>query len=179
MKGMCVVGALAAVTLTAGCENRPTVAGPSPVLAPGALQSPTVGLEARTVPFSGRFEGRSSLTPLEPPLARVLVEGSGTASHLGRFNITMPHVVSFATGEGTGTFTLTAANGDELSGTFTGHEEEGPQFSFLEQLIVTGGTGRFTGATGSFTLHRVLDPVTEHTSGTFEGVISPPGASHR
>ena len=38
------------------------------------------------------------------------------------------------------------------------------------------GTGRFAGATGSFTVQRQFDPATGTTTGSFEGTISSPGA---
>jgi hypothetical protein len=68
-----------------------------------------------------------------------------------------------------------AANGDSI---FTeiigqGNPIEGSDFSFIvETNTITGGTGRFAGATGSFTVERLLNRVTGVTSGSFEGTIS-------
>jgi hypothetical protein len=47
----------------------------------------------------------------------------------------------------------------------------------VETWTITGGTGRFTGAAGSFTVERSLDQTTGVTTGSFEGTISSPGAS--
>lgn len=64
----------------------------------------------------------------------------------------------------TGIVTLTAANGDQVTGTISGGEvyELGfvvagdGQESFVA-VTITGGTGRFAGATGSFVTHTIVD----------------------
>jgi hypothetical protein len=43
---------------------------------------------------------------------------------------------------------------------------------------ITGGTGRFAGAQGSFTMERLASVVTFFTSGSFHGTITSPGAAH-
>ena len=49
----------------------------------------------------------------------------------------------------------------------------------VETATITGGTGRFADATGSFTIERYYDTAAGTTTGSFEGTISPPGARHR
>ena len=66
------------------------------------------------MPFKGTLDGTVTLTPLEPPLANVFIAAAGNATHLGRFHVEIPHLVSFATATGEGTYTFTAANGDLL-----------------------------------------------------------------
>jgi hypothetical protein len=44
----------------------------------------------------------------------------------------------------------------------------------VEILTITGGTGRFEGATGTVISTRVLDQVTGDTSGAFDGTIDIP-----
>jgi hypothetical protein len=56
-------------------------------------------------------------------------------------------------------------------------------FTITEIHTITGGTGRFSGAQGSFTVHRMhivatSDGVTHVTFGWFEGTITSPGAAH-
>ena len=45
-------------------------------------------------------------------------------------------------------------------------------FSIVETATITGGTGRFTGATGSLVVERSVDLNTLFTTGSFEGVIT-------
>jgi len=39
-------------------------------------------------------------------------------------------------------------------------------------------TGRFSGAQGSFTVERLLNSESGFTSGSFQGTLTPPGATH-
>jgi hypothetical protein len=142
-------------------------------LAPGGSGGAFARGGIHTVPLKGTIEGTVSVTPLNPPLASVVITASGTATGLGQFTLQVPHTVNFATRTGTGTFTFTAANGDRLTASFTGLADTSqPIFSIEEQATITGGTGRFAGATGTFTAHRLFDPVAQTTTGTFEGIIT-------
>ncbi len=51
-------------------------------------------------------------------------------------------------------------------------------FHITEIQIITGGTGRFAGAKGSFTVERLVDLTTLLSSGSFHGTITSPGAAH-
>ncbi|MEO8129191.1 MAG: hypothetical protein ABI822_18950 [Bryobacteraceae bacterium] len=46
----------------------------------------------------------------------------------------------------------------------------------VEMHTITGGTGRFTGAQGSYIVLRLVESATGVTSGSFEGTITSPGA---
>ena len=79
----------------------------------------------------------------------------------------------------TGIVTLTAANGDLVTGTVTGGEiyELGftvagdGQESFIE-VDITGGTGRFSGAMGSFVTHSIITlPAGSIVSSDLSGTI--------
>ena len=48
---------------------------------------------------------------------------------------------------------------------------EFPNLVLAETQIITGGTGRFAGATGTVVVNRSLDLLTGVTSGTFTGTI--------
>jgi hypothetical protein len=131
------------------------------------------------VPFKGRLEGDVTRTPLDPPFVAVLVEATGNATHLGRFTLEIPHVVDTGTRMAVGSYQFTAANGDTLYAEFTGHATptEIPGVLYIEEeATITGGTGRFAGATGSFVTERWYDTVAQTTTGSFEGTISSPGS---
>ena len=126
------------------------------------------------VPFKGRFEGDVTITPLVPPFVSVLVEATGKATHLGKFTLDIPHVVNRAKGTAVGTYEFTTANGDTLTADFTGKATPTAKpgvLAIVETATITGGTGRFAGATGSFTTKRLFDTAAGETAGSFEGTI--------
>ena len=129
------------------------------------------------VMFKGRLAGTVTVTPLDPPMASVLIEASGTATGLGSFSVEVPHLVNQATRIGVGSYIFTAANGDTLTAAFTGEATlVAPAVLTMHEIAtITGGTGRFAGATGSFTIDRTFYLATGETVGSFAGTISPPG----
>jgi hypothetical protein len=134
------------------------------------------------VPFRGRLEAIVTRTPLAPPLVSVLVEGAGDATHLGRFTFTFPHIVNTATRTGVGAYHFVAANGDTLSADVSGLASPTATpgvLSIVEAATITGGTGRFAGATGGFTIARWFDTIAGTTAGSFNGTISSPGAAEK
>ena len=135
------------------------------------------------VPFKGRLElDRGVVTPLTPPIVSVEIEGGGNAAQLGEFTVSVPHLVNRSTGMLVGSYEFTAANGDTLTADFVGHAVPSgvPGVLYVvETATITGGTGRFAGATGSFTTERLVDTATGTVIGVFEGTISSPGASRR
>ena len=127
------------------------------------------------VPFKGSFQGDVSVKPLDPPFVMADVEAAGKAAHLGKFTLDIPHVVNRATRMAVGTYEFTAANGDKVYAEFTGiaTPTATPGVLYIEETAtITGGTGRFAGATGSFTSERLYDTIADTTIGSFEGMIS-------
>ncbi len=129
------------------------------------------------VPFHGLFEGDYTVTPIPgTPTAMLVVSAVGISSQIGSFELEIPHVVNFATSNAVGTYLLTAANGDMVVGTFTGHATpigtDGHYAMLVEQVTITGGTGRFVGSTGDFTAVRWIDRVNLQTFGYYDGSIS-------
>jgi hypothetical protein len=131
------------------------------------------------IPFRGTLAGIATITPLDPPVVAVRIEATGTATHLGRFTLEAPHVVNQATLSAVGTYLLTAANGDtitaDLAGTATMIEPPNV-IAISETATVTGGTGRFAGATGSIHVERMFNRATGVTTGTLDGWISTAGS---
>jgi hypothetical protein len=103
---------------------------------------------------------------------------------VGHFTLTSDIAVDVRFGTATGTATLTAANGDMLFLDLEGYAVTPALIETVAIYTITGGTGRFEGATGSFTAHVwhefavnlgvAIDPYI----GLFGGTISPPG-SHK
>jgi hypothetical protein len=153
--------------LCTGCSQSVSPTSPTRSLAGSS------GQLVAEAPLRGQFDGTVTVTPLDPPFGQVNVSATGQATHLGRFAIEIPHVVNFATSTATGTMTLTAANGDTLTASFTGQAQvAGSLVTIVETATVTGGTGRFADATGSFTVNRLFDRSAGTTHGTLDGTIS-------
>jgi EamA domain-containing membrane protein RarD len=132
------------------------------------------------VPFMGAMQGHDTDIGLTNNLATVLTVGTGIATHMGQFSFTQTWTVDVTTGILTGTAQWFAANGDSISTTIKGLGQfiEPSLVRIVEVHTITGGTGRFAGAQGSFTLTKLASPVTFLTSGSFDGTITPPGAAH-
>ncbi len=127
------------------------------------------------VPFKGSFEGDVTRGEVDFPFVDVLVEGTGKATQLGKFTFAFPHTVHIPTRIGIGTYHIVAANGDTLTADVSGQATpvDGTAILYIvETATITGGTGRFAGATGSFTVQRLYDPISGTTVGSFEGTIS-------
>lgn len=131
------------------------------------------------VPFKGAGEGmRVSFTPLTPPFVAAEVVITGNATHLGQYELLLAATVNVNDPVRTsiGTFQFVAADGDTLTGEFTGISmptaTRGVN-AIVETAIITEGTGRFAGPTGGFIVERLFDTATLLTIGAFEGTISP------
>ena len=176
--------ALAAGCSQPGSPTSPTFIASSAQVAgtPGAATFPADASSAGSttaVPFKGRLEGTYAGSG-EPPLVSVHVEAQGNATDLGRFTLDSRHVVNFVDFTGAGTAEFTAADGDKLTTNLTGvatPQDTPGVFFIVETLTVTGGTGRFAGATGQFVVERLSfpsGPANGTTSGSFEGTLSLP-----
>lgn len=100
--------------------------------------------------------------------------GSGNATQLGLFTMSFQGQVYIPTLVGTTSATLVAADGSSLfaDGLGQGTPTENPNVvSIVEMYTITGGTGRFAGATGTFTVERLIDRTTGVSSGAINGSI--------
>jgi hypothetical protein len=136
---------------------------------------------ADVLPFKGTLDGRHiSRTPLDPPFVFDRFEAEGQATHLGQFELVIEATVNFGARPvtGAGTYTFTAANGDQLVADHTGVSAlVGPGVVLITEHAIIDpdrSTGRFAGAEGTFTVERLADAATGVgglTVGTFEGAI--------
>jgi len=86
------------------------------------------------------------------PFSSNLTTAEGRVSHFGHYTIVGVTVINVTTATATGTLRMTVANGDILFATVTGYALQ--PFSLKQTVAtftITGGTGRFEGATGSWT----------------------------
>ena len=140
-----------------------------------ALATPAAAQQQ--VPFKGTFQGNDAVNP-----PTITTSGTGVATHMGQLSLT--NITSLITLNGTGHWV--AANEDSIDTTFV----SSPDFSteslgyitVTETHTITGGTGRFAGAQGSFILERthITAPSadgTHVTFGSFHGTITSPGAA--
>jgi len=160
-----VAAALALVSCSSDAARDP--------LAPTA---PAASAARVALPLRGTLQTTvKSMTPLGPTTALFHAEGTGTATHLGRYTIISDLTLDFATLTGTEQVTLTAANGDVLYVTVTAQgspNADGVTVNVLETATITGGTGRFAGATGSYIARCVSNQATGVATGTLEGTVS-------
>jgi len=129
------------------------------------------------VPFKGNLSGIVSHYSVNPTTDSVLVSGTGNATMLGEFTVSVPHLVDLPTRTAAGRYEFTAANGDTVIAEFTGQAQPTatPGFIYIvETATIVGGTGRFAGATGNFITERYYDRIQGTTTGSFTGTISPP-----
>src|SRR5262249_14738116 len=105
-------------------------------------------------PFRGRITGSYITRPTSDPnvvLSEATAVGCGT--HIGRFEKTTRDVANFATLNDEGEFTMMVADGDLLTGFYSGPLIPGDSpgtLSWRLDAVITGGTGRFRHATGEF-----------------------------
>ena len=183
---------LSVCVFTAACSGQALDSPTSPTnqtLAPARTQTPggtaqTQAQNGTELPFRGSFTSTTSAVtdcpPTCPPTTlRITGNEEGTATHLGRFTATSVDTVDMATNTATGTFNFTAADGDQLFATTVGVENEliPPNVSHVTlSAEIVGGTGRFAGATGTFTIRLIqtIDFATATSTGTgsFDGHIN-------
>jgi hypothetical protein len=120
------------------------------------------------VPFKGSVQNVESFHVQFPTLF-VDAIGTGEATHLRRFAVTYQVEVDLLTNTSVGSATFIAANGDSVFSDFTGQGTADPDV-VVETNTIIGGTGRFAGATGSFTLVQHLTLVSPGV-GTSEASI--------
>ena len=131
------------------------------------------GAMAAETPFKGSFQAVETHAVQFPTLT-VAGIGTGNATHLGKFTMTYDAEVNLLTHVGIGSIEFIAANGDRLFADILGQSTPTGTpnvVSIVEILTITGGTGRFAGASGTLISERLLDQVTGVTSGSFEGTI--------
>lgn len=182
------------LVLTAACSD-PISPHPAADLAASFDAGREGGMVA--TPFQARFfTDQTFIGPdaaCELPRFFVVQEGSGEATHLGRFDIRITFCIdptdilddgTLTEGESApyddGVGTLTAANGDQLhiliAGAVVPTDEPGYSFEFNDPFSFDGGTGRFAGAAGGGITNSFVDRtvVPTRTTHVWTGTLSRP-----
>jgi hypothetical protein len=146
-----------------------------------SLAAPIPSTAGAQVPFEaadvgGWGQGSHDCGALFP----VRVDGAGTttATHLGRFTYVSRECVDFGAYPFPygGRFTMTAANGDTIVGTYVGTATiaaDGVTILYHQTATVTGGTGRFAGATGELDVNGIAfadGSYVQHLAGAISSV---------
>ncbi len=153
---------------TAACSGAAPTAPTSSLSQIGKGVATTQAKGGTELPFKGTYEG---LEKVVTSTEHQLIHATGNATHLGRFTVTAAWTIG--PGGGIGTSTWTAANGDEL---FTRFTRRGvfvpPTATFTETHTITGGTGRFANASGTFTVVQTRGlSMPYNNSATIDGTI--------
>ena len=170
--------ALITAAFALGCDGSGGPAGPNTSAA--VPEAPSAAIQ---VPFKGSFEatGTASVLPGDRcPDLTVEIQGTGNATHLGRLTTDQSHCATPTSLAFTdGLFTLTAANGDQLRGTYSGEfvPLDPPLFTIDGRFTFTGGTGRFAGATGGGHATGVQNLATGDVTVSLVGTISNVGSN--
>jgi hypothetical protein len=142
--------------------------------------------------FKGTFQGQDAHDILPPGATSVVIRttAAGTSTHLGQFSLIREITGNLVNFSDTGSAQWIAANRDSIYTTIVGQAElsdlPGGFLKVTETHTITGGTGRFTGAQGSFTveLFHKLEPSgvaggveTHDIFGSFHGTTTSPGAA--
>ena len=151
------------------------------LLVMAALALPMQAAADDQLPLKGSETGTFQLlAPCGTSGVVVDVTGTGNATGLGSYSGQYRECLIPATGAVTGgTFTLTAANGDEGFGTYSGQAfptDDATVVNYRDPGVITGGTGRFAGASGSMTTSGLANLATGEYRGTITGSVSSPAA---
>jgi hypothetical protein len=123
---------------------------------------------AASRPFKAAIHGFAAPVPTSPCELSNDETATAQVSHLGRSEMVSHETVDLCSNpeaaEISGQFTMTAANGDQLFGTYEtlGHLDfANDEVTFSGQFTITGGSGRFQDASGGGSIEG-------------SGVLSPP-----
>ncbi len=142
---------------------------------------------ASLVPFRATIAETFTAAPCSAvPSLCVSAVGTGEATHLGKTRESASVVINLASNPAPGCTAeiretiFNAANGDQLTlhATGQGCDTSPTTTAAVDSFVVTGGTGRFNGATSIGTINVTVDRASGTAVTTFNGVLSTPGSLH-
>jgi hypothetical protein len=144
-----------------------------------ALALPMQAAANDRLPLKGRETGTFQLLGQCETSGMILeVTGTGHTTQLGNYSGIYRECLDPATGAVTGgTFTLTAANGGKVFGNYSGQAlptDDPNVVAYRDPGVITGGTGRFAGASGILVTSGLANLATGDYRGTITGSMSRP-----
>ncbi len=137
----------------------------------------------KMLPFRATYHFTAGLTPVPPEVCPTqladIATGQGNATHLGRFAGETFSCVDLGNLRLTdGRFTFTAADGSQVHGTYEADlvPLSPTLIAIAGTFTITGGTGRFQGATGGGSLTGHVNLATGASMLDFDGEISSTGS---
>lgn len=144
--------------------------------APAPEVTPNVTAKMTRLPFKGTIQSTETYVTVSPMMS-VTASGSGDATQIGQFTINYELEVNLLDLSGTGSVYFAGINGDSIQAKGIGQavpNRTPDMFNVVEIYRITGGTGRFTGASGTITLNRLISITTGTAVSNFEGYILMP-----
>jgi hypothetical protein len=148
-----------------------------------ALALPIQALAGAQVPLKGSDIGGFTFPATCDSGAALVVDidGTGNATHVGRYAYSALECFNPDTLLYRGEFRITAANGDTVHGTYSGEVVDivGTVGLYEQDAVITGGTGRFAGASGEFHVSGEADLATGNYSQELTGSVSSAGSAKK
>lgn len=157
MKALTALTAIALVFFLAGCSDK--------VDSPVSTQQNAAALsKIHEVPFNTTYEAVAHITPTGPSSGHAVQEGSGNATHVGRYTSLSTNDITYTSATAgvitNGTHTTYAASGDKMYATYSGtFAIANGVATFSIDFIFDGGTGRFENLHGEVQVTVTTDDV--------------------
>jgi hypothetical protein len=143
-----------------------------------ALALPAAALAAQPFSIVGSWDGYVTVSPTsDPGVLSITNDGRGHATRIGVFSLTALQLDNFSTGAvSDGAFKWTTPAGDTIIGTYSGSfvRPDPSTVAFTAPGAITGGIGRFKGASGSLVFSGTGSVITRDFSGTLVGTLTLP-----
>ena len=124
-------------------------------------------------PFKGTLQSNETYSRVSSAMY-VIANGFGESPLLGSFTVSYHAEVNLLDFSEVETIHFVGSNGDSVQAKGLGQsmEDRTPGMHNVVQIYtITGGTGRFVGASGTFTLKRLVSRTAGIASSTFEGYV--------
>lgn len=150
--------------------TRTAFAAPEPEMTSKATTKMT------RLPFKGTVQSTETSVTVFPTMS-VTGSGSGNATQLGPFTINYQVEINLLDLSAVESAEFNGTKGDSIRAEAVGQATENRtpgMLNVVDIYKITGGMGRFNGASGTITLNRLVSVTTGASSSTFEGYILMP-----